>query len=80
MGENGELGLIFFMKFYKSSYRDNRIQMASFMNIYCPDCRGTFDIDFDEISEKDVLECDLCMAEIEVLQLEPLRLKVFLEE
>lgn len=50
------------------------------MNIYCPDCRGRFGADFDEIEEGDIIECDLCMAEIEVFQLSPLKLKTFVEE
>lgn len=54
--------------------------MASIMNIFCPDCRGRFGVDFDDVGEGDILECDLCMAEIEVSQLSPLKLKIFVEE
>ena len=50
------------------------------MNIFCPDCRGRFGVDFDDVGEGDILECDLCMAEIEVSQLSPLKLKIFVEE
>ncbi len=54
--------------------------MARIMNVYCPDCRGRFVADFDDIEEKDLIECDLCMAEMEIIQMSPFRVKLFVEE
>lgn len=48
--------------------------------VYCPDCRGKFEIELDDVEEGDVVECPLCMAEMEILQREPLRMKLFAEE
>lgn len=49
-------------------------------NIYCPDCRGRFQVDLSGVEERDTLECSLCMAEIEVLQLSPLKLRLYEDE
>ena len=48
--------------------------------IYCPDCYGKFEVNIDGIEEDDVLECDLCMAEMEIMQTDPFRVRLFVEE
>lgn len=48
--------------------------------IFCPDCRGRFDAPRDDFREEEVLECDLCGAEILVVDEEPPRVKLFSEE
>ena len=44
--------------------------------IYCPDCRGKFDVKKSDIVEDDLLECPLCGAELVVLQENPIKLKL----
>ena len=46
--------------------------------IFCPDCRGKFEIQMEELIEEEILECDLCGAEIKVVSNEePIKLTVF---
>ena len=52
----------------------------SFITVYCPDCRGRFDADISDFDEGDVLECSLCMAEVEILQMDPLKIQLFCED
>ena len=44
--------------------------------IYCPDCRGKFDVAVEDFVEEEVLECDLCGAEIMVVETDPIKLKL----
>lgn len=44
--------------------------------IYCPDCRGKFDVLKSDIVEDDMLECPLCGAELVILQEDPIKLKL----
>jgi len=48
--------------------------------IYCPDCRGKFSVYESDIIEEDILECELCGAEIEVVSADPIKLKLYSEE
>ncbi len=48
--------------------------------VFCPDCRGRFDVEESDIIEGEVLECSLCGAEIEVVQEKPVRLRLLVEE
>jgi len=48
--------------------------------IYCPDCRGRFDAETEQVVEGEVLECDLCGAEILVVSDRPIQVKVHTEE
>ena len=50
------------------------------VSLYCPDCRGRFQVENSDIREDEVLECTLCGAEILVTQAEPIRIKLFSEE
>jgi len=54
--------------------------MSRLVTIYCPDCRGKFNTDILDVEERDILECELCVAEIEIMQLDPLKVRLFLEE
>ncbi len=40
----------------------------------CPECENNLDIDVDEVEEGDVVACDECGAEYEVVGVEPLEL------
>ncbi len=44
--------------------------------IYCPDCRGKFEVEETDMLEDDILECSLCGAEILVIQNDPIKLKL----
>lgn len=46
------------------------------VEVYCPDCRGRFEVDIDDIREEEILECSLCGCELEVLQENPLKLRI----
>lgn len=48
--------------------------------IYCPDCRGKFEIDESDIIEEEILECPLCGAEIIVIQEDPIKIKLYTED
>ena len=40
----------------------------------CPECENDLDVEFDEVEEGDILTCDECGAEYEVVGVEPLEL------
>ena len=40
----------------------------------CPECENDLDIELDEVSEGDVVACDECGTEYEVVGVEPLEL------
>ena len=40
----------------------------------CPECENDLDVELDEVDEGDVLTCDECGTEYEVVGVEPLEL------
>jgi alpha-aminoadipate carrier protein LysW len=40
----------------------------------CPECENDLDIELDEVEEGDVVSCDECGTEFEVVGVEPLEL------
>jgi len=46
------------------------------VRIFCPDCRGKFEVMESDLLEGELLECSLCGAEIEVIQENPVRLRL----
>jgi len=40
----------------------------------CPECENTLDVEMDEVEEGDVVVCDECGTEYEVVGVEPLEL------
>lgn len=46
----------------------------------CPVCEGTFYIDMEEVEEGDLISCEECGAELEVVSLDPLELEPVEEE
>jgi alpha-aminoadipate carrier protein LysW len=40
----------------------------------CPECENDLDVELDEVEEGDVLTCDECGTEYEVVGVEPLEL------
>lgn len=50
------------------------------VTIYCPDCRGRFEVPADAVCEGELVDCDLCGAEIEVMQEDPIKVRLYCEE
>lgn len=48
--------------------------------IYCPDCRGRFEVELSDIIEGDILECPLCGAESLVVSEDPIKIKLYSED
>jgi alpha-aminoadipate carrier protein LysW len=46
----------------------------------CPECESELDIELDEVEEGDVVACDECGTEYEVVGVEPLELSRVEEE
>ena len=46
----------------------------------CPVCDGTFYVDLEEVEEGDLISCEECGAELEVVSLDPLELEPVEEE
>ena len=46
----------------------------------CPECENNLDIDVDEVEEGDVVACDECGTEYEIVGVEPLELSKVDEE
>jgi alpha-aminoadipate carrier protein LysW len=46
----------------------------------CPECENELDIELDEVEEGDVVACDECGTELEVVGTEPLELARVEEE
>ena len=46
----------------------------------CPVCEGSFHLDVDEIEEGDLVSCDECGVELEVVSTDPLDLEAVEEE
>ena len=40
----------------------------------CPECENSLDVDLDEVEEGDIVVCDECGAEYEVVGVEPLEM------
>jgi alpha-aminoadipate carrier protein LysW len=40
----------------------------------CPECENSLDIELDEVEEGDVVACDECGTEYEIVGVEPLEL------
>ncbi len=45
------------------------------MAVLCPECESPVLIDADETEEGDTVSCEDCGAELEIVSLEPLKLK-----
>ncbi len=53
-----------------------KIRMEKEIIIFCPDCRGKFQVNESDIIEDDILECPLCGAELIVVQEDPIKLRL----
>ncbi len=54
--------------------------MTAIIQVYCQDCRGRFEINSLDVEEEEIIECSLCMAEIEIIQMDPFKTRLFSEE
>lgn len=45
--------------------------------VFCPDCRGKFEIDPASLEEGEVFSCPLCMADLQVTSLNPFKVRLF---
>ena len=48
--------------------------------VHCPKCAVEIDVDEDEIEEGEILNCPECEAELEVVQIHPVRVNVISDE
>ena len=48
--------------------------------VRCPECAVEIDLDEDEVEEGEILNCPECEAELEVVQIHPVRLNVISED
>jgi alpha-aminoadipate carrier protein LysW len=44
------------------------------MAVVCPECDNPLDIDVDEVEAGDVIQCDECGTDIEIVSADPLEL------
>lgn len=44
------------------------------MSVVCPECDNPLDIDVDDVEEGEVISCDECGTELEVVSSDPLEL------
>jgi alpha-aminoadipate carrier protein LysW len=50
------------------------------MSVVCPECDNPLDIDFDDVEEGEVIQCDECGTDLEVVSSDPLELAPVDEE
>ena len=48
--------------------------------VLCPKCAVEVDVDEDEVEEGEILNCPGCEAELEVVQIHPVRVNVISDE
>ncbi len=48
--------------------------------VRCPKCAVEIDVDEDELEEGEILNCEECKAELEVVQTHPVRINVITDE
>ncbi len=44
------------------------------MAVVCPECDNPLDIDVDDVEEGEVIQCDECGTDLEIVSVEPLEL------
>jgi alpha-aminoadipate carrier protein LysW len=50
------------------------VEGEGFMSVVCPECDNPLDIDVDDVEEGEVISCDECGTELEVVSSDPLEL------
>jgi alpha-aminoadipate/glutamate carrier protein LysW len=51
-----------------------------FMAVVCPECDNPLDIDVDEVEEGEIIQCDECGTDLEIVSVDPLELAPVDEE
>ena len=44
------------------------------MSVVCPECDNPLDIDVDDVEEGEVIQCDECGSDLEIVSSDPLEL------
>ena len=44
------------------------------MSVVCPECDNPLDIDVDDVEEGEIIQCDECGTDLEVVSADPLEL------
>ncbi len=50
------------------------------MSVVCPECDNPLDLDVDDVEEGEVIQCDECGVDLEVVSSDPLELAAVDEE
>ncbi len=50
------------------------------MSVVCPECDNPLDIDVDDVEEGEIIQCDECGTDLEVVSSDPLELSAVDEE
>lgn len=50
------------------------------MSVVCPECDNPLDIDVDDVEEGEIIQCDECGTDLEVVSSDPLELAPVDEE
>jgi alpha-aminoadipate carrier protein LysW len=50
------------------------------MSVVCPECDNPLDIDADDVEEGEVIQCDECGSDLEVVSSDPLQIAAIDEE
>ncbi len=50
------------------------------MSVLCPECENPLDIDVDDVEEGEIIQCDECGTDLEVVSSDPLELAPVDEE
>jgi len=50
------------------------------MSVVCPECDNPLDIDVDDVEEGEIIQCDECGTDLEVVSSDPLELAAVDEE
>ena len=50
------------------------------MSVVCPECDNPLDIDVDDVEEGEIIQCDECGTDLEIVSSDPLELAAVEEE
>lgn len=50
------------------------------MSVVCPECDNPLDIDVDDVEEGEIIQCDECGTDLEIVSADPLELAAVDEE
>jgi len=50
------------------------------MSVVCPECDNPLDIDTDDVEEGEIIQCDECGTDLEIVSSDPLELAAVDEE